>query len=291
MLDKEFDLYYGRARYLNSRLGRWNSPDHRKQYVDGSNMFEAYCSNPVNGYDPTGTERLQYKYTAIWFLMPTPEGASDTVKEKIGAWNDDNKKMALLLDTRVKEILRSYGIDSSRVGKGMQPDQLYLWPDRLTEMQPRNMIRHNYSNIDSQTKEGEEALRYLSQRAKESYGPADDVIAIIQGMTAGTAGLGWGFHDPNRHVIALSYLFLNDKNSEVQAITICHEILHHFLGETINPTAPTPEARSHDTQGIMDPTGGGPAGMTTEIGSKTVEALKHLKVTKDEITARQLKSN
>ena len=47
MLDKEFGLYYVRARYLNPPLGRWNQPDHVGQFVDGANRFEAYRSNPV----------------------------------------------------------------------------------------------------------------------------------------------------------------------------------------------------------------------------------------------------
>ena len=78
LFDKEFGLYYDRARYLDPTLGRMMSPD-RKDYVDGMNRFEWERSNPVTHLDPTGLRTVSI---FIWvetagrpndFILPAVE--------------------------------------------------------------------------------------------------------------------------------------------------------------------------------------------------------------------------
>ena len=55
MYDKEIDLHYNRARYLESTLGRFTGRD-PKEYIDGNNLYEYLRGNPPNGRDPMGTD-------------------------------------------------------------------------------------------------------------------------------------------------------------------------------------------------------------------------------------------
>ena len=67
LLDKEFGLYYNRARYLNPRLGRFMQRD-PAGYVDGMSLYEYVHSTPILALDPIGlawgTSDFVYHY---WF--------------------------------------------------------------------------------------------------------------------------------------------------------------------------------------------------------------------------------
>jgi len=53
MFEKEFGLYYNRARYLDPTNGRFTGPD-PGGYVDGMSRYESVGGNPVTRLDPTG---------------------------------------------------------------------------------------------------------------------------------------------------------------------------------------------------------------------------------------------
>jgi len=110
MYDKEFGLYYNRARYYHPEFGRFAGIDPGR-YVDGSNLYEYVGSSPENGLDPTGWRiRAQsfratiggtqvlvvHRYEIGWFGLFTHEfidtkyyeivHSNDTVGKEAGKW-------------------------------------------------------------------------------------------------------------------------------------------------------------------------------------------------------------
>jgi len=57
--DKEFGLYYNRARYFHPTLGRYNAIDPGR-YVDGNNLYEYERGNPETGLDRWGGARIAH---------------------------------------------------------------------------------------------------------------------------------------------------------------------------------------------------------------------------------------
>ncbi len=57
--DEETGLYYHGARYYAPWLGRWTSCD-PAGLIDGSNLYRYSRDNPVNLYDPNGTDASEY---------------------------------------------------------------------------------------------------------------------------------------------------------------------------------------------------------------------------------------
>ena len=83
-IDKESGLYYYRARYYSSQLGRFLETD-PMEYVDSFNLYAYVCNNPVNWFDPLGLEKKHQDYLdwLAWFLnrlvyrLSTPPGAPE----------------------------------------------------------------------------------------------------------------------------------------------------------------------------------------------------------------------
>ncbi len=74
--DDALALQYSRARYFDLTHGRFLQRD-PTGYADGSNLYEAFASNPARFTDPMGTglEPTEAEFTATWMLEPVSEKA------------------------------------------------------------------------------------------------------------------------------------------------------------------------------------------------------------------------
>jgi RHS repeat-associated protein len=72
--DSTLKLSHFRNRDLHVELGRWTRQD-PLGFVDGSNVYQAYVSSPVNGVDPSGLARIPVPGTGLTIVTEGTPGS------------------------------------------------------------------------------------------------------------------------------------------------------------------------------------------------------------------------
>ncbi len=90
--DVSTGLPYFRARYLNSSMGRFLSPD-PEGYIDSQNLYQAFLNNPVNNSDPLGTDTVLIFY-----------GESYLSTDRVGRRGDVGRLFELAAITRYNQL-------------------------------------------------------------------------------------------------------------------------------------------------------------------------------------------
>ena len=244
------------------------------QYADGPNLYQYVQSNPVIWLDPQGTKRLQYGYLAVY--------ATNSVNRD----NNDILAKTQFLEKDVEDLLWAYGINAWRTGANPSMDTV-----GLTHIEQSFFSSGLYDFTDLRWRSD---WKYAGSTARKNWGngnQVDDVIIFIPGGigTYRVDGLvdvnAVAAHSGHYHVIAVSNSIWATQTKAYNLNTLVHEILHHFLEDTINPKAIGFDARAHDTEGVMHPAGG-KGGDDLRLGCRTVEALKKKGVTDAEIEAQ-----
>ncbi len=253
--------YYARNRYYHPTLGTWLTRD-PSGYGDGANLYQYVRSAPTTGVDPYGLYgRLTYKYRFVAFTKRMVDHRS-TIR-----YDDEGKSVGIDVETiyvwdtydhtalerkmkYVRKVLKGYGIDASPVNPSMEIEWQRVRVG-YSDVNPRSDWEskgiHSYAILDFEDLDEDVERRYL----RDHYGSgADDVIAYVPGSVSSTED-SLGFHSSSSHVIGLAgrHGSLLDGTS-VSSVTIIHEILHHFLKDTIMPDSNDP---AHDVLGIMTP--------------------------------------
>jgi RHS repeat-associated protein len=94
-LDAETGLYYYRARYLHTQLGRFCSRDPLK-YFGGMNRYGYVSNGPLNRTDPGGLEEVQYipgrgKFCNLSYQVPYGSNSNQLGASFSVAWHADLK--------------------------------------------------------------------------------------------------------------------------------------------------------------------------------------------------------
>ena len=179
MYDKEIDLHYNRARYLESTLGRFTGRD-PKEYIDGNNLYEYLRGNPLNGLDPMGT-RLERDPVAGW-LSDMVGGAMDAVGDA-SEWVAEG--VVEHAPTFGRAVIRS-GVRS--VGKG--PDGMTLeFAGALIEEYMQREMREACKAGGMPVPEENSPIKRVENAA------VNQADHMIQGLASSVVGAGQIVHD------------------------------------------------------------------------------------------------
>jgi RHS repeat-associated protein len=287
--DKEFGgILHNGARMRHPVLGSFMQRD-PLGYGDGTNLYQLLRSLPISGLDPKGLKRLAYTYRhqsvvagahsraeansfeLMWLPLPIPVPLpSDRTVATL-----DDYALERETFTAAKNLLSHHGIDIAE----LPPPNGYFHPQVVTisEFEIRNykVMKYTERQLDYFDIDWEEEWDWIGDIGIG----ADDVIVYVPGIV-GLQGreIALAAHWEKYHVIAFSRKHFPRLGLHERGPILAHEILHHFLKNTINPGSGDP---AHDTEGIMAPDAGrvviaGFRTPSTELGRKTVCALKAL---------------
>jgi len=183
-----------------------------------------------------------------------------------------------LLDGALKQRMKAYGVEISRVTTERVPGEDAAVEDAYAKWLPvlstHGPLPHTAAYFDANA----DMLRAKIIILTHNY-HLDEVMIFYPGEsphTADVAEKNIAGHSTRAHIIFVFNKIWFRYGRTERVDQLAHEILHHFLEDTIRPNTDDPK---HDDEGIMHPDYGGQAkGIEGKLGCKTVAALKRLGV-------------
>jgi len=244
MYDKEIDLYYNRARYLDPTLGRFIGRD-PKQYIDGNNLYEYLRGNPLNGRDPMGAERIEVDYTtkSVWWVVEDQEdgksvdwvwlgrfrGSRVVIRAGFARRHDLHNGIATP-DADYEVSLRDLRQFASKYWRDY-PAGLAPYSERIRRFEIATALARVYSNdpITRRSLAHECASRYVEDVVKHA-GPR--AVACLKGMDEGALtalkALGNTVRNPMQVVDSMAAVYNDPELIPLAGIALMQEGMARF---------------------------------------------------------------